>query len=110
MNLISNDVQRMETAPSYFLELFQSLYDLTFNALLLWYFVGWQSLLGLAFLVLLVPFGLVLADVSANLREKTAAVTDRRVLLVDEVLKAIRAVKINCWEWINRDKIKEIRR
>ena len=66
--------------------------------------------MGVAFLLTLVPFSVLLAHIGGKLRKKTAAVTDRRLLLMNEVVSAIRAVKTNAWEWIYRDKIREIRR
>ena len=87
-----------------------SLLELVVSAILMCYFVGWQALVGLALLVLLVPFYGFMSSISANLRKKTAAVSDRRILLMHEIVSAIRAVKINAWEWIYLDKIGEIRR
>ena len=84
--------------------------DLIVSVCLFWYFVGWQPLVGVAFLLALVLFSVLLAHIGGKLRKKTAAVTDRRILLMKEVVSAIRAVKINTWEWIYRDKIREIRR
>ena len=110
MSLISNDVQRMEQAAKYFIFLWSALLDLIVFVCLLWYFIGWQALVGVAFLLALVLFSVFLAHIGGKLRKKTAAVTDRRILLMNEVVSAIRAVKINAWEWIYRDKIREIRR
>ena len=110
MSLISNDVQRMEQAPKALIHLWSAPLDLIVSACLLWYFVGWQALVGFAFLLALVLLSALLAHIGGKLRKKTAAVTDRRILLMKEVVSAIRAVKINAWEWIYRDKIREIRR
>ena len=66
--------------------------------------------MGVAFLLALVLFSVLLAHIGGKLRKKTAAITDRRIVLMNEVVSAIRAVKINAWEWIYRDKIREIRR
>ena len=110
MSLISNDVQRMEEAPKALIRLWSAPLDLIVSASLLWYFVGWQALVGLVILLLFVPFTVFLAHIGGKLRKKTAAVTDRRILLMNEVVSAIRAVKTNAWEWIYRDKIREIRR
>ena len=66
--------------------------------------------MGGVFLLALVLLSVFLAHVGGKLRKKTAAVTDRRILLMNEVVTAIRAVKTNTWEWIYRDKIIEIRR
>ena len=110
MDLVSNDVQRMEQLPSRFFKLWLSLFDVGVTAWLMWYFVGWQALVGLAFMLLLMPFSGYLSHISGKLRMKTAALTDRRVLLMTEIVSAIRVVKINAWEWIYRDKTRDIRR
>ena len=83
--------------------------DVVFTGCLLFYFVGWPALVGLAFLVLWVPLNLALASVSASLRDKALHVVDGRILLIKESLEAIRIVKTNAWEWLFRDKIRAIR-
>ena len=110
VDIVSNDVQRMEQAPKACFGIWLGFQDLVITTCLLWHFIGWQALLGLAFLLFLVPFNGFLSHISGKLRKKTAAVTDRRLLLMNEVVSAIRAVKTNAWEWIYRDKIREIRR
>ena len=110
MDLVSNDVQRIEQFLYRFVRLWLSLFDVGVTACLMWYFVGWQALVGLAFMLLLVPLFGYLSHISGKLRKKTAALTDRRVLLMTEIVSAIRGVKINAWEWIYRDKTRDIRR
>ena len=110
MSLISNDVQRIEQAPKALIHLLFAILDLIVCPCLLWYFVGWYALVGFAFLLVLAIFTGFLAHISGKLRKKTAAVTDRRILLMNEVVSAIRALKTNAWEWVYRDKIREIRR
>ena len=110
MDLVSNDVQRIEQLPFKFFRLWIALFDLCVSVFLMWYFVGWQALMGLAFMVLLVPFFGYLSHITGKLRKKTAALTDRRVLLMTEIVSAIRVVKINVWEEIYRDKTRDIRR
>ena len=110
MSLISNDVQRMEQAPRAFIHLLFAFLELIVSACLLWYFVGWHTFVGVTFLFVLVLLTGFLAHISGKLRKKTAAVTDRRILLMNEVVSAIRALKTNAWEWVYRDKIREIRR
>ena len=101
----------MEQAPKAFFRLWSALFlDVVLSACLLWYFVGWQALVGVAFLLVLVLFTGYLGHIGGKLRKKTAAVTDRRILLMNEAVSAIRALKTNAWEWIYKDKIREIRR
>lgn len=87
----------------------QSVMDVVFTGCLLFYFVGWAALVGLAFLILWVPINLGLAFLSASLRDKAMTIVDRRLLQIKELLEAIRIVKANAWEWVFRDKIRAIR-
>ena len=110
MDLISNDVQRMEQAHKAFFRVLVSIFEISLSTSLIYHFVGWQALTGLATYVVFVPLSVGLAYISGRLRKKTAQFTDRRVLLMNEIITAIRTVKANAWEWIYRDKIAEIRR
>ena len=109
-DIVSNDVQRIERAPLFFFRIWIALPNLVATAWLMWYFIGWQSLMGMVFLVILVPLAGFLSGISAKLTKKTAMVADRRLLLMNEIVTAIRSVKANTWEWIYRNKIRIIRR
>ena len=61
-------------------------------------------------MVSLVPFTGYLSLISSRLRKKTAVITDRRVLLMTEIVSAIRVVKRNAWEGIYRNKTRDVRR
>ena len=77
---------------------------------LLLFFVGWQALMGVIFLCFLVPYLGGLSYIGAVLRLRTAAVTDRRISLMNEVVSGIRAIKTHAWEDEYREKIKDTRR
>ena len=110
VDLISNDVQRMELAPKYFFSLLQSLFYLAIGGVLAGYFVGSHAVFGLATVVFLVPLLVCAARVGGKLRTKIARVTDQRIMIMNEIVSAIRGVKANAWEWIYRDKIRQVRR
>ena len=110
IDLVSNDAQRMEQAARQFFRLLVAIFDVCVAVPLLWYFIGWQSLMGIIFLFLLVPFGGFLSYLSGKLRLKTAVISDRRINLMTEIVAGIREVKAHAWEWFFRDNIKEIRR
>ena len=111
IDLISNDVQRLEgdtiklifTTPFSFLELLVA-------SFLLVYLIGWQTLMGITFLCLLLPSYAVLSSAGAALRLRIAAVSDRRISLMNQVFSGIRAVKTNAWEDEYQEKIKNTRR
>ena len=111
IDLISNDVQRMEEDAVMWLYLFiPSCFVLLAIAVLLVYLIGWQSLMGFSFLCFLVPYFAGFSYVSAALRLRTAALSDRRISLMNQVVSGIRAIKTRAWEDEYRTKIQHIRR
>ena len=110
IDLVSNDVQRMEQAARQFFRLVVAIFDVCVAVPLLWYFIGWQALMGIIFLFLLVPFGGFLSSLSGKLRLQTAVISDRRINLMTEIVAGIREVKTHAWEWFFRDQINETRR
>ena len=111
IDLISNDVQRMEEDTVMWVGLlFPSCFVLVVIAVLLVYLIGWQSLMGVVFLCLLVPYFAGLSYISAALRVRTATVSDQRISLMNQVVSGIRAIKTRAWEDEYRKKIKHTRR
>jgi len=79
-------------------------------AVLLVYVIGWQSLMGVIFLCCFVPVFAWFSSISAILRLHTAAVSDRRISLMNQVVSGIRAIKTRAWEDEYRKKIHLTRR
>jgi len=65
--------------------------------------------MGVIFLCLLAPYFAGLSYAGAALRLRTAAVSDRRISLMNQVV-GIRAIKTHAWENEYREKIKNTRR
>ena len=111
IDLVSNDVQRLEEdtvmwfllAPFAFLEVV-----LTIPLVVL--FIGWQALMGVIFLCLLLPYFIALSYAGAALRLRTVAISDLRLSLMNQVVSGIRSIKIHTWEDEYREKIKTTRR
>ena len=111
IDLISNDVQRMEEDAVMWLYLFiPSCFVLLAIAVLLVYLIGWQSLIGLFFLCFLLPYFAGFSHISAALRLRTALETDRRISLMNQAISGIRAIKTRTWEDEYRTKIEHTRR
>ena len=89
---------------------FAGLLELVAVSLLLVYFIGWQALMGVFFLCLLVPYFAGLSFASAELRLRTAVVSDQRISLMNQVVSGIRAIKTRAWEDEYREKISHVRR
>ncbi|XP_078363095.1 ATP-binding cassette sub-family C member 4-like [Oculina patagonica] len=110
IDLISNDVQRIEQAPRWILISLFAVFEVVAAVHFLVYFIGWQPLMGVLFLMLLIPCVAIISAVCAELREKTAEVTDRRISLMDELVTGIRVLKAHAWEENYREKVRDVRR
>ena len=111
IDLISNDVQRLEdeAVKLAFSGTLTSLELVTITIVLL-YLIGWQAVMSVLFLCCLVPYFAGLSTASAKLRLRTAAESDRRISLMNQVVSGIRAIKTHAWEDEYREKIKTVRR
>ncbi|KAL9971726.1 hypothetical protein ACROYT_G017928 [Oculina patagonica] len=110
IDLISNDVQRLEEdAVNLFFSGSFTFFELVAIVFLLLYLIGWQALMGVIFLCFLVPYFALLSTASAALRLRTAAESDRRISLMNQVVSGIRAIKTYAWEDEYREKIKTAR-
>lgn len=111
INLVSNDVQRIEgdTFQLFFLGI-RSIVELLTVTFFLVYLIGWQAVMGIILLCMCLPYVAGLSYAGAVLRLRTAAVTDHRITLINQVVSGIRAIKSNVWEDEYRGKIKNVRR
>ena len=112
IDLVTNDVQRLEEhtviwGVSALLDFFLLV---TIIGVLLVYFIGWQALMGVTCLVLLIPYFAGLSYVSAVLRLRTTAFSDSRISLLNQVISGIRAIKTHALEDEFRGKIEQVRR
>ena len=111
IDLVSNDVQRLEedTFIRFFYAPFAFL-KIVLTTLLVVFFIGWQALMGVIFLCLLLPYFIALSYAGAALRLRTAAISDLRLSLMNQIVTGIRSIKIHAWEDEYREKVKTTRR
>jgi len=110
IDLVSNDVQRMEEAPLYIAHVVPLISDVTVSTCLVVYLIGWQALMGVLFLLFLIPYLVLLSSASAQLRLRTADLSDKRISSINEAVAGICAIKTHAWENEYREKIKTTRR
>ena len=77
---------------------------------LIYNLIGWQAVMGVFFLCVLMPYFAVLSYANAKLRLRTATVSDQRISQINQVVSGIRAVKTHAWEDEYGRKIKHVRR
>ena len=107
---LSNDVQRMETAPKWILAINSAILQIVPATFIIAYLIGWQALMGEIFLWLLLPYYAEMSSVNAALRLRSAAESDMRISLTNQVVSGIRAIKAHAWEDEFREKIKHTRK
>ena len=78
--------------------------------MILWYLIGWEALIGVSLFFVLAAFQILLARKAAKLREKAATFTDERLVVMNEIISGIRAVKMYAWEWNFKDVVYDLRR
>ncbi|KAL9978312.1 hypothetical protein ACROYT_G015811 [Oculina patagonica] len=110
INLVSNDAQKIEKSITNWGFVLSAPLEIITSLVILWYLIGWEALVGAAVYFVLVAFQMLMAKKAAKLREKAAAFTDKRLVVMNEIISGIRAVKMYAWEWNFRDIVRDIRR
>ena len=110
IDLVSNDVLRMEEVPIWFCPMMTSLPTTVIATCLLLCLIGWQALMGVIFLCFLEPYYALMSSFGTVLRLRTAAESDQRISLMTEVVSGIRAIKTHGWEDEYREMIENTRR
>ena len=110
IDLMSNDVQRMEAAPRCILTMNSAILQIVPATFIIAYLIGWQALMGEIFLCLLLSYYAEMSSVNAALRLRSAAESDMRISLTNQVISGIRAIKAHAWENEFREKIKHTRK
>ncbi|EGC35107.1 hypothetical protein DICPUDRAFT_47873 [Dictyostelium purpureum] len=98
VNLMSNDAQRM-------VEVFQlvnngvfALPQIIVCIALLYRAIGWPTFVGLGLMILSVPLNGLSAKKLTEIRRKLVDYTDARVKTTNEILQAIKIIKLYAWE------------
>lgn len=110
INLVSNDVQKIEKSLNQLGMVFSAPMELSISLGILWYFIGWEALIGATVFFVLVAFQILLARKAADLRKKAATFTDERLMVMNEIIAGIGAVKMFAWEWNFIDVVRELRK
>lgn len=110
INLVSNDVQKIEKSLNQLGMVFSAPMELSISLGILWYFIGWEALIGSTVFFVLVAFQILLARKAADLRKKAATFTDERLMVMNEIIAGIRAVKMFAWEWNFIDVVRDLRK
>ncbi|XP_034328340.2 ATP-binding cassette sub-family C member 4 isoform X2 [Magallana gigas] len=98
VNLMSNDVNRFDTAVMFIHYIWIGPTQAIFVLVILWMELGPSALAGFGVLLCLVPVQSLMGKLFAKLRNKTAIHTDERVKVMNEIISGMRVIKMYCWE------------
>ncbi|KAL9954927.1 hypothetical protein ACROYT_G042515 [Oculina patagonica] len=110
IDLISNDLKRIAKVPRDLLLCMASLVQIPIAVFFMVYLIGWQSLMGVLFILATTPFIYTIASLCGKIRRQIAEVSDQRISLMDELVSGIRVLKTHAWENPYREKVKVLRR
>lgn len=110
VTLVSKDVYSFESAIMFLHDLWIGVVQIIIMTYVMYRQIGWSSVVGISFLVMLIPFQLYLGKVIQKTRLKAAAKTDERVRLIQEILVSIKIIKMYVWESFFANKISEQRK
>ena len=110
IDLLANDIQRLESAPRWFFEMIAMTYFIPVVIYLVLKLFHLGALVGVFFFLGIVPYFLFVSYLVGKLRWQTAKVSDKRITLMNELVSGIRAVKTEAWEENYQKRVKEIRK
>ncbi|CAC5381267.1 ABCC4 [Mytilus coruscus] len=98
VNLMSNDVNRFDTAAIFLHYLWVGPAQAIPVLIILWNELGPSAMAGFGVLLLLVPVQSWMGKLFSKFRHKTAIHTDERVKVMNEIISGMRVIKMYCWE------------
>ncbi|XP_054158398.1 ATP-binding cassette sub-family C member 4-like [Oppia nitens] len=98
VNLLSNDVNRFDISLVYAHYLITGPILMVVCVGLLWYYIGASCLAGIALLIIYIPFQGLMGKWFSKLRSKSSILTDERLRLMNEIIPAMRVIKMYVWE------------
>ncbi|XP_044727747.1 ATP-binding cassette sub-family C member 4-like [Chrysoperla carnea] len=116
INLLSNDVNRFDFVFVFLYYILISPIQLIIVSYFLWENVQFSCLCGITVIALMtLPVQGYLGKLFGMLRKKTAKLTDKRVLLMNEIISGIQVIKMYAWEkpfenYVRNARINEIKK
>ncbi|XP_075166626.1 putative multidrug resistance-associated protein lethal(2)03659 [Haematobia irritans] len=98
VNLISNDVGRLDTSVLHLHFIWIGPLELIIVCYFMYEQIGASAFIGVAWLLLFVPIQGYLGKKTSVLRLRTALCTDERVRMMNEIISGIQVIKMYAWE------------
>ena len=98
INLVSNDVFKFDHGLKYFNIFWMCPILMTVSIILVVVFIGPVGLLGICYLVLHIPIQVTLAFIFGRFRYNMSITADKRIRLMDQIIRGMRVIKFYVWE------------
>ena len=98
VNLISNDVNRFDNSLIFVPYILTGPLQTVVTIVYMYFYLEWSVLVGCSVLVFYLPFQMYMGSLFSKLRAKTAILTDERIRLMNEIIPAMRVIKMYTWE------------
>ncbi|KAL2038338.1 hypothetical protein N7G274_008987 [Stereocaulon virgatum] len=110
INLVGVDATRIADFMLFYLEIPNTVTELTVSIIFLLNIIGWQSLLaGLAVMVVLLPVNVYVSKHFSNTQDELMKVRDQKIVVITEALQGIRQIKFSAEEQQWQEKISKKR-
>ena len=110
INLIGNDAEKMSFGSRLFQNFWWQPTAMIISLFFLSAYIGIISaLVALAFILILFPVQIKLAEAVTKLRRKLLVESDKRVSLLNSIIEGIRAIKLLAWEGIVMGQVNKVR-
>lgn len=110
VNLLSNDVNRFDTGVIFLHYLWVGPLQTLIVVCVLWSYMGPAILAGIAILLLFIPLQAFMGKIFSKFRTQTAQLSDDRIRIMNEILSAMRVIKMYAWENPFRELVDRARR
>ena len=108
-NLVGIDAQRLQDLMTYLHAVWYSFFQIGLAMYFLWGQVGPSCLAGVVVITILIPFTKTVAAWLGRIQKILMKARDERVALNNEILGAMKVIKIQAWEENFRQKLLELR-
>ncbi|XP_030388616.1 probable multidrug resistance-associated protein lethal(2)03659 [Scaptodrosophila lebanonensis] len=98
ISTMSIDLPQFDLTFYFFHDLWKGPVEACIFGYIMYTIVGWPAIIGIVFIVVLIPLQAWAAKAAAHFRTSSAGHRDKRVKLMNEIITAIQVIKMYAWE------------
>ncbi|KAL7737810.1 hypothetical protein ACLKA6_006196 [Drosophila palustris] len=98
ISVMSIDLPQFDLTFYFFHDLWKGPVEAVIFGYIMYTLIGWAAIVGIVFIVLLIPLQAWAAKAATQFRTRSAEHRDKRVKLMNEIIGAIQVIKMYAWE------------